>query len=120
MTTEPTAGEALEQFALDLAEAWGDAIAAYLERMTPFIRALADLAKDPQVQAAIAARQFGDAVREYRPCHCLCGRAHPTAKGICDMAAVTSRHYDTPALGPVDVPLCAPCAVAQGVAVPTS
>lgn len=120
MSTDPTAGESLEQFALDLAEVWGDAIAAYLERMAPFIRSLAELAKDPQVQAAIAARQFGDAVREYRPCHCLCGRAHPSARAVCDMSAVTSRRYDSPSLGPVDVPLCAPCAAAQGISVPPS
>jgi hypothetical protein len=41
---------------------------------------------------------------------------HPDDPGICDVAEpVTSRRYDLPAYGPVDVPLCAPCAVAQGI-----
>ncbi len=54
---------------------------------------------------------------EHRPCHCLCARTHPGDKGICEASgAVTTRHYDTPLLGPVDVPLCAPCAVAQFLA----
>jgi hypothetical protein len=39
-------------------------------------------------------------------------------RGICSTGAVTSRRYDSPELGPVDVPLCAPCAGAQGIEVP--
>jgi hypothetical protein len=40
---------------------------------------------------------------------------HPGDPGICEvLQPVTARHYDS-AYGPVDVPLCAPCAVAQGV-----
>jgi hypothetical protein len=101
MTTEPNAAAA-EQFR----ELWDS-----------FVRSITEIMQDPQVQAVIAARRSGAVVRERRPCHCLCGRTHPSAMGVCDAGAVTSRHYDTPALGPVDVPLCAPCAVAQGIAV---
>jgi hypothetical protein len=107
-----------EEFAIRLVDAWGNAVAAYLGRLGPIVRSAAELADDPQVRAAVAAREFGKALREYRPCHCLCGHAHPEAKGICTMDAVTSRRYDSPALGPVDVPLCAPCAAAQGIEVP--
>jgi hypothetical protein len=34
-------------------------------------------------------------------------------EGVCDGEMVTTRHYDTELTGPVDVPLCAPCAAAQ-------
>jgi hypothetical protein len=44
-------------------------------------------------------------------CHCPCATAHPEDKGVCDGSAVVTRR-----LGETDVPLCAPCAVAQGVA----
>lgn len=119
MTTGPNAGESLNEFAIRLVDDWADAMAGYLERALPVVNEAVRLMEDPQVRAALAARQFGDAVREYRPCHCLCGWAH-RAKGVCDASAVTTRHYDTEALGPVDVPLCGPCAAAQGIAVPAS
>jgi hypothetical protein len=32
------------------------------------------------------------------------------------MEAVTTRHFDSPTVGPVDVPICAPCAAAQFLA----
>lgn len=108
----------LEQFAIRLVDAWGNAVAAYLDRLGPLVRSLAELSDDAQVRAAVAAREFGKALREYRPCHCLCGHAHPEARGVCAMNAMTSRHYDSPALGPLDVPLCCPCAAAQGIEVP--
>lgn len=108
----------LEEFAIRLVDAWGEAVSAYLGRLAPLVRSLAELADDPQVRAAVAAREFGRALREYRPCHCLCGHSHPEARGVCAMDAVTSRHYDSPSAGPVDVPLCGPCAAAQGVEVP--
>ena len=49
----------------------------------------------------------------WSPCHCLCQVAHPGRAGICQAeAAVTTRRFVTVLLGPVDVPLCAPCAAA--------
>lgn len=45
-------------------------------------------------------------------CHCLCGKQHPDSMGICDNHAVTTRRFESALLGPVDVPLCAPCAAA--------
>jgi hypothetical protein len=48
------------------------------------------------------------------PCHCLCTVAHPGEPGICQASrAVTSRRYDSELVGPVDVPLCGPCAAAH-------
>ena len=108
----------LEAFAIRLVDAWGEAVSAYLDRLGPQVRSLAALTDDPQVRAAVVAREFGKALREYRPCHCLCGHVHPEAKDVCTMDAVTARRYDSPALGPVDVPLCAACAAAQGTEVP--
>jgi len=52
----------------------------------------------------------------YNPCHCLCSEAHPADRGICEAEnAVIARRFETELLGSVDVPLCAPCCVAQGV-----
>jgi hypothetical protein len=65
---------------------------------------------DPAARAAL------DAVRaalagDWGACQCQCAAAHPQDKGVCDRSAVLTRR-----LGDTDVPLCAPCAVAQGVA----
>jgi hypothetical protein len=48
---------------------------------------------------------------EWRNCRCQCGTAHPGDSGVCDGRAVMTRR-----IGQADVSLCAPCAVAQGVA----
>jgi len=71
------------------------------------IRPLADAAGPYVAQLAEAAR------RHRQRCLCLCGRSHPADTGVCDGEMVTTRHYDSPGVGPVDVPLCAPCATAQ-------
>lgn len=65
---------------------------------------------DPAVRAAMEA---GRAVftGELKPCHCPCATAHPDDKGVCDGRAVLNRR-----VAGSDVSLCAPCAVAQGVA----
>jgi len=65
---------------------------------------------DPAVRAAIEAGRAALA-GDWRACRCSCGTAHPDDKGVCDGSAVLTRH-----LGEVEVSLCAPCAVAQGVA----
>jgi hypothetical protein len=65
---------------------------------------------DPAARAAL------DAVRaalagNWGVCQCPCATAHPQDKHVCDHSAVlTRRRRET------DIPLCAPCAVAQGVA----
>ena len=97
-------------------DAWNRAGAMWLEQNRPLIEALGRLAADPRVRAYAEAYERGEIPPEPQPCHCLCGKTHPADKGICDMNAVTTRHFDTERLGPVDVPLCAPCAVAQGIA----
>lgn len=98
------------------ADAFGRAAQAWLEQHRPFFEAMEKVAQDPRVRAYLEARERGEVPSPHRPCHCLCGGAHPGDKGVCDGDAVTTRHFETAALGPVDVPLCAPCAVAQGIA----
>jgi len=49
----------LEEFAIRLVDAWGNAVAAYLDRLAPLVRSLAGLADNPQVRAAVAASEFG-------------------------------------------------------------
>ena len=51
-----------------------------------------------------------------RNCECPCAVAHPDDPGVCDQHAVITRRVSIGGDGGVDVPLCAPCAVAQGVA----
>jgi hypothetical protein len=112
--------EAFLRPAFELARAMIDAFSvaaeAWLEQQRPAFEALGGLAQDPQVRAYMEARQRGE-IPDPRPCHCLCAKTHPGDKGICEVfEAVTTRHYETELLGPVDVPLCAPCAAAQFLA----
>ena len=65
---------------------------------------------DPAVRAAMEAGRTAF-TGEWRSCHCPCNTAHPDDHGVCDGRAVLTRQ-----LGEVNVSLCAPCAVAQGVA----
>jgi hypothetical protein len=51
-----------------------------------------------------------------RDCECSCADAHPEDIGVCDQRAVITRRLPAGRDGTVDVPICAPCAVAQGVA----
>ena len=65
---------------------------------------------DPAVRAAMEAGRAAF-TGDWRACHCACGTAHPDDRGVCDGSAVMTRR-----VGQTDVRLCAPCAVAQGVA----
>ena len=65
---------------------------------------------DPAVRAALEAARAALA-GNWGACRCPCVTAHPQDKDVCDRSAVLTRR-----LGETDVPLCAPCAVAQGVA----
>ncbi len=69
---------------------------------------------EPAMRAAAAAGKSA-MTGEWRDCRCPCGSAHPDDRGVCDGKAVMTRR-----LGDADVSLCAPCAVAQGVAEFTS
>jgi hypothetical protein len=65
---------------------------------------------EPAIHAAREAARmaFGGSVQ---PCQCRCAAAHPRDQGVCDGSAVVTRRVNG-----ADAQLCAPCAVAQGVA----
>ena len=106
-----------------LSAAWQTAAAA-LDQWREQVTAATTEARD-QVSAATteavgkldpALRSALDAVRSalsgnWGACQCPCYRAHPQDQGVCDHSAVLTRRVDD-----IDMPLCAPCAVAQGVA----
>jgi hypothetical protein len=98
--------------AREFAAAWDAAAAAlgeWAQRVTAVTaEALGKL--DPAVRAAMEAARAALAA-DWRGCQCLCGQAHPDDQGVCDGKPVMTRQ-----LGEVSVRLCAPCAVAQGVA----
>jgi hypothetical protein len=73
------------------------------------------LISDPAVRALLESwRGATDwAVHE---CECPCADSHPDDMGVCDQRAVITRRLPRGTGGLADVPLCAPCAVAQGVA----
>ncbi|HEY6278210.1 MAG TPA: hypothetical protein VIX86_17980 [Streptosporangiaceae bacterium] len=73
------------------------------------------LTNDPAVRAVLKSWRI-TATGAWRDCECSCARAHPNDLGVCDKRAVITRRLPTDHDGVIDVPLCAPCAVAQGVA----
>jgi|ERR1700677_1105251 hypothetical protein len=81
---------------------WGQQVAAATNE------ALTKL--DPALRAAVEAGR-AVLIGDRRACRCPCPSAHPDDRGVCDGRSVLSRR-----MGDVDVALCAPCAVAQGVA----
>jgi hypothetical protein len=65
---------------------------------------------DPAVRAALEAARAALA-GNWGACQCPCATAHPGDTDVCDGSAILTRR-----VGEADMPLCAPCAVAQGVA----
>lgn len=102
-----------------LAVAWEAATAVVTEwaEQTAAItsEAFHKLSSDPAIRAVLESWRT-TLVWGQRDCECVCARSHPDDMGICDKRAVITRRLPTALGGTVDVPLCAPCAVAQGVA----
>jgi hypothetical protein len=73
------------------------------------------LTSDPAVRAVLDGWRIAP-VWVRRDCACTCAQSHPDDVGVCDGRAVITRRVTTDRDGDADVPLCAPCAVAQGVA----
>lgn len=73
------------------------------------------LTADPAVRALVESLRNASAwvIRE---CECPCADAHPDDMGVCDKRAVITRHLPQDTEGLIEARLCAPCAVAQGVA----
>jgi len=97
-----------QQFAAAF-QAAGDALDEWRQRVAA---ATTDAAAklDPAVRAALEAARAAFA-GNWGACQCPCATAHPQEKNVCDGSAILTRR-----LGEADVPLCAPCAVAQGFA----
>src|SRR4051794_38083306 len=95
-----------------LASAWqapAAALGQWREQVTAATTEAVDKL-DPVARAAIDALRAALA-GDWGACQCPCATAHPQDQDVCDHSAVLTRR-----LGETDVPLCAPCAVAQGVA----
>ena len=98
--------------AQQLAKAW-QAAATALDQWREQVTAATSEAMDkldPVARAAVDALRAALA-GDWGACQCPCATAHPKDKDVCDHSAVLTRR-----LSDADVPLCAPCAVAQGVA----
>jgi hypothetical protein len=95
-------------------EAATDVVTEWAEQTAAATRdALQKLASDPAVRAAWETWRVV-LVWARQDCECVCARSHPDDIGVCDNRAVIKRRLAAGAN--VDVALCAPCAVAQGVA----
>ena len=92
-----------------VATEWSDRTAAVTAE------AFRKLATDPAVRAVLESWRISP-LWSRRDCDCDCARSHPADVGVCDQRAVITRHLSTDQAIVVDVRLCAPCAVAQGVA----
>lgn len=105
-------GEIPETPGQQFAVAWQIASAAFDQWRKQVTAATAE-ARDNLEPAARAALEAARAMLGggLRPCQCPCATAHPQDQDVCDGAAVMSRRVSG-----ADVQLCAPCAVAQGVA----
>jgi hypothetical protein len=76
---------------------------------------LRKLTGDPAVRELLETMR-GAAPWMTRDCECPCASSHPDDVGVCDHRAVLIRNLPGATHGQAEVLLCAPCAVAQGVA----
>ena len=111
-----TSGDSpLQQFAA----AWqaAAAVAAEWAQRTAAVTADAfrKLTSDPAIRAVMETWRT-TVTWPQRDCECPCAAAHPDDIGVCDKRAVITRTIHTGPGSSADIPLCAPCAVAQGVA----
>jgi len=104
--------ESPENPARQFAAAWQAATAALGEWRKQVTAATSEAMDklDPAVRAALDAARAAFA-GNWGACQCPCTTAHPQDKDVCDGSAILTRR-----LGQTEMRLCAPCAVAQGVA----
>jgi hypothetical protein len=97
-----------------LAAAWeaATAVAAEWAGRTAAVtsEAFGKLVSDPAIRAVLEGWRISP-LWSRQDCECLCTISHPDDRGVCDHHAVITRR-----ISDQEVPLCAPCAVAQGVA----
>jgi hypothetical protein len=105
-------GEYPESPARELSAAWQAAAAAFGQWREQMSEATTEAAAklDPAFRAAVEALRAA-VTGNWGNCRCPCASAHPQDPGVCDHSAILNRR-----IGDDDVALCAPCAVAVGVA----
>ena len=101
------------------AAAWDAAtgvVAEWAEQTAAATReAMHKLTTDPAVRAVLERWRVA-LVWVLQDCDCVCTKWHPDDVRVCDNRAVITRRLVTGPDGEVNLRLCAPCAVAQGVA----
>jgi hypothetical protein len=102
----------LQRLVTELAGIMGRACVKFFEDCGPLIKAFAEIAARPDVQAELRRREALHGIAVASGCHCLCGYVHPDDKGICDGEPATTVRRSTELTGSVDIPTCAPCAAA--------
>ena len=105
-------GDYKDNPARQFASAWQAATAALDQWRKQVTTATAEALDklDPAVRDALEAARAVSA-GNWGACQCPCATAHPQDQNVCDGRAVLTRR-----LGNADMSVCAPCAVAQGVA----
>jgi len=105
-------GDYKDNPARQFAAAWQAATAALDQWRKQVTAATAEAMDklDPAVRDALEAARAVFA-GNWGACQCPCATAHPQDQNVCDGRAVLTRR-----LGNADMSVCAPCAVAQGVA----
>ena len=105
-------GDYKDNPARQFASAWQAATAALDQWRKQVTAATAEALDrlDPAVRDALEAARAVFA-GNWGACQCPCATAHPQDQNVCDGRAVLTRR-----LGNADMSVCAPCAVAQGVA----
>jgi len=105
-------GDYKDNPARQFAAAWQAATAALDQWRKQVTAATAEALDklDPAVREALEAARAVFA-GNWGACQCPCATAHPQDQNVCDGRAVLTRR-----LGNADMSVCAPCAVAQGVA----
>jgi len=105
-------GDYKDNPARQFAAAWQAATAALDQWRKQVTAATAEAMDklDPAVRDALEAARAVFA-GNWGACQCPCATAHPQDQNVCDGRAVLTRR-----LGNENMSVCAPCAVAQGVA----
>jgi len=105
-------GDYKDNPARQFAAAWQAATAALDQWRKQVTAATAEAMDklDPAVRDALEAARAVFA-GNWGACQCPCATAHPQDQNVCDGRAVLTRR-----LGNANMSVCAPCAVAQGVA----
>jgi hypothetical protein len=106
-------GDYPENPARQFASAWQAATAAVGQWRTQVTAATTEAVEklDPALRTALDAARAVLA-GNWGVCQCPCDSVHPADMNVCDGRAVLTRRV----AGLSEMPLCAPCAVAQGVA----